>query len=110
MNLSSAIIACAALLGVIGNASAQSIDDPRAELERNNIRSAIMQERNAPFGTTHFRLFRGNAAPRNVAIRPLPPEILRSYPEWRGYSYFVAGDQIAIVDPNTSIIVAVLPA
>ena len=110
MNLSPTIIACAAVLAVIGNASAQLIDDPRAEPERNAIRSAIMQQRAAPFATTHFRLFRGHVAPPNVTVNPLPPELVRLYPEWRGYSYFVAGDQIAIVNSNTLVIVAILPA
>ncbi|HMA74536.1 MAG TPA: DUF1236 domain-containing protein [Xanthobacteraceae bacterium] len=110
MNMWRTIFACAAVLAVTGHASAQAIDDPRAEPDRNAVRSAIMQQRAAPFGTTHFRLFRGNPAPANISIFPLPPEVTRLYPQWRGYSYFVAGDQIAIVDPNTRLIVSLLPA
>jgi hypothetical protein len=32
------------------------------------------------------------------------------YPQWRGYDYFLVGDQIIVVDPRTHEIVAVLDA
>jgi hypothetical protein len=110
MKVSATIIACAALLVAVGNVSAQSIGAPATEQERNAIRSAIMQLRGAPFANTHFRFSIGNVAPRDAAIRPLPPEIVRMYPEWRGHGYFVAGDQIVIVESNTLRIVSILPA
>jgi hypothetical protein len=31
-------------------------------------------------------------------------------PEWRGFEYFLVGDEIVVVDPATLEIVAVLPA
>ena len=110
MKLSPAIIACAVLLAAINDGAAQSIDEFGAERERNAIRSAVMAQQAAPFANTHFRFSRGNVAPRDAAIRPLPPEIVRLYPEWRGYMYFVAGDQIVIVESNTLRIVSILPA
>jgi hypothetical protein len=109
MNLSRAIIACAGLFAVIGDVSAQSIDTPVTEQERNTIRSIIMQQRAVPFANTHFRFSPGNAAPPDAAIRPLPPEIVRMYPQLRDYMYFVGGDQIVIVDSNTGRIVSILP-
>jgi hypothetical protein len=108
--LSPAVMACAALLAAAGNASAQAVDDPFSTQESNAIRSAIMEQRAAPFANTHFRLSLGNIAPRNVALQRLPPDILQAHPSWRGYMYFVAGDQIAIVEPGTLRIVSVLPA
>ena len=110
MNLSRVVVVCAALLAFVGDVSAQSIDERGAEQERSAVRSAIMQQRVAPLANTHFRFNRGNIAPRNVAIYPLPPEMLRSYPRWRGYMYFVAGDQIVIVESGTLRIVSILPA
>ena len=110
MKSSTAIIACAALLAAVGNASAQSLGAPETEQERNAIRSVIMQLRSVPFANTHLRFSIGNIAPRDAAIRPLPPEIVRLYPQWRGYGYFVGGDQIVIVESNTLRIVSILPA
>src|SRR5215510_4599428 len=101
MNLSLAIIACAVLLAAINDGAAQSIDEFGAERERNAIRSAVMAQQATPFANTHFRLTRGSVAPPNVVVHPLPPQLLRLHPEWRGYMYFVAGDQIAIVESTT---------
>ena len=109
MNLSPAIIACAVLLATINNGAAQSIDEFGAEQERNSIRSAVMAQRAAPFANTHFRLTRGSVTPPNVVVSPLPPQLLRLHPEWRGYRYFVAGDQIAIVESTTLRIVSIVP-
>ena len=43
-------------------------------------------------------------------MRPLPPTVIEIVPQYRGYDYFLVGDQIVIVDPDTLEIVAVLPA
>jgi hypothetical protein len=32
------------------------------------------------------------------------------YPAWRGYHFFIVGDQIVIVEPGSLRIVAVIPA
>jgi hypothetical protein len=32
------------------------------------------------------------------------------YPDWRGYHFFLVGDQIVIVEPDSLRIVAVIPA
>ena len=109
MKLSPAIIACAVLLAAINDGAAQSIDEFGAERERNAIRSAVMAQQATPFANTHFRLTRGHVAPPNVVVRPLPPQLLRLHPEWRGYMYFVAGDQIAIVESTSLRIVSILP-
>jgi hypothetical protein len=108
--LSPIVIAFAALLAAAGNVSAQSIDGPVSTQEGNEIRSAIMQQRIAPPDSTHFRLSPGNIASRNVALQQLPPAFLQTHPGWRGYLYFLAGDQIAIVEPGTLRIVSILPA
>jgi len=45
-----------------------------------------------------------------VSLRPLPGEVVTIHPEWRGYEFFLVGDQIVVVDPRTLEIVDVLPA
>jgi hypothetical protein len=45
-----------------------------------------------------------------VHVVVLPEEIVRIVPEYRGYEYFLVGDEIVIVDPRTLEIVAIIPA
>ena len=40
----------------------------------------------------------------------LPSTIVEIQPAWRGFEYFLVGDEIVIVDPATLRIVAVIPA
>jgi Protein of unknown function (DUF1236) len=47
--------------------------------------------------------------PRNVQLAPVPEEIARYYPRFRGNQAFIYRNQIVLVDPATSRIVAVLP-
>ena len=46
--------------------------------------------------------------PRSVRIVAVPRQIVQIEPRWRGYEYFMVGDQIVIVDPRSMEIVAVL--
>ena len=45
-----------------------------------------------------------------LATIVLPEEIVLLIPEYRGYDYFLIGDEIVIVDPRTLEIVAIIPA
>jgi hypothetical protein len=40
----------------------------------------------------------------------LPEDVIRFHPAWRGYVYFIVGDEIIVCEPDTLRIVAVLPA
>ena len=55
-----------------------------------------------------FALHVGTVVPRDVRIVEVPTVIVDMHPEWRGYRYFVVNDQVIIVEPDTSRIVAVL--
>jgi hypothetical protein len=48
--------------------------------------------------------------PRNVQLAPVPEELARHYPRFRRDQAFMYRDQIVLVNPATSRIVAVLPA
>jgi hypothetical protein len=41
---------------------------------------------------------------------PVPSSIVEIEPEWRGLMYFLIGDELVIVEPNTLKIVAVIAA
>ena len=45
-----------------------------------------------------------------VKLVALPSTIVEIEPSWRGFEYFLVGDEIVVVDPATLRIVAVLPA
>jgi hypothetical protein len=55
---------------------------------------------------------RGPGATTKLRVpRPgLPPRVVEIYPAWRGYHFFIVGDQIVIVEPGSLRIVAVIPA
>jgi hypothetical protein len=52
----------------------------------------------------------GTAVPRRIKLAPVPSTIVEIQPAWRGYEYFLVGDEIVIVNPRTMEIVAVVPA
>jgi hypothetical protein len=84
--------------------------------QRTKIRTTVLGERNAPRiarSDINVTLSVGTRIPRDrLHIRPLPlPEtVVEVEPQWRGYDYFLVGDEIIVVDPDSLEIVAVLPA
>jgi hypothetical protein len=78
---------------------------------RTRIHEVFGKERSAPrVDHIDFGLSVGTAVPRSVRIVAVPLTIIEIQPTWRGYEYFMVGDQIVIVDPHTMEIVAVLDA
>ncbi len=80
--------------------------------QRTRIREVIVKDRSAPRVTrVDFQLSVGTVVPRGkVKFKPLPREIVVIQPAWRGYEYFLVGDEIVVVDPRTLRIVAIIPA
>jgi Protein of unknown function (DUF1236) len=79
--------------------------------QRTQIRQTVMQVGNAPrVSSVTFSLSVGTVVPRTVKYVPLPPRVVEIYPAWRGYHYFIVGDQIVIVESGSLRIVAVIPA
>lgn len=56
-----------------------------------------------------FRIGVGAVVPRSVRVVAVPQPILAIYPEWAGDLYFVYGDEIVVVAPDSMAIVGVLP-
>jgi Protein of unknown function (DUF1236) len=50
----------------------------------------------------------GADMPADVVINPLPPAIPEIVPEFRGYDYFVVGDEVVIVDPASRQVVEII--
>jgi hypothetical protein len=75
------------------------------------VRSLVVNERNAPrVASPTFSINVGSVVPRHVRYVALPSRVISIYPAWRGYAYFLVGDQILVVNPRSHRIVAVLAA
>ena len=78
--------------------------------QRTRITTVIRNEHVAPAPNVNFSIAVGTRVPREVAIHPLPAEVVTIYPEWRGYEFVMVRDQILVIDPATLQIVAILAA
>jgi hypothetical protein len=80
--------------------------------QRTKIHSIIVSDRSAPrIAHADFDVRVGTVVPRGkVKLVALPSTIVEIEPSWRGFEYFLVGDEIVVVDPATLRIVAVLPA
>jgi hypothetical protein len=87
-----------------------------SQQQRARIRTTVLGERNAPRiaqNDINMNLTVGARIPRDrLRIRPLPlPEtVVAIEPRWRGYDYFLVGNEIVVVEPGTFEIVAIIPA
>ncbi len=81
--------------------------------QRTRIRETVVKQSNAPRisrSEVNFNLSIGTVMPRTVRVATLPAAVIEIHPAWRGYSYFLVGDEIVIVEPGTLRIVAIIPA
>ena len=51
----------------------------------------------------------GGPAPEGVRLAAVSADIVQVLPQFRGYSYFVTGEQVYIVDPAANRVVAMVP-
>jgi len=79
--------------------------------QRTRIHDVIIKERSAPrVANVDFSLDVGVRVPRTIRLVRVPISIIEIEPRWRGFEYFLVGDEIVIVDPRLMEIVAVIPA
>jgi hypothetical protein len=77
--------------------------------QRTRLHAVFAGQRNAPrVNEADFDVVVGRPVPRSVHFVPVPQAIFAIQPAWRGYDYFMIGDQIVIVDPRSMEIVAIL--
>lgn len=78
--------------------------------QHTSMRAAIRQHDARPMTNVKFSTSVGSRVPRDVHFYPVPEELVRFYPHWRGFDYFLVGDEIIVVNPRTHEIVAILEA
>jgi hypothetical protein len=54
-------------------------------------------------GNVNFSISVGTAVPRTVRVVAVPPTLV----QWRGYRYFVVGDDMIVVDRNNRIVAVI---
>lgn len=77
--------------------------------QRDRFVSAIRRGGVATSEHVDFALNVGVAVPGRYHYYPLPEDIVSFVPEYRGYDYLIADEQIVIIDPATHEIVDVIP-
>jgi hypothetical protein len=63
-----------------------------------------------PLTRVNFSVSVGTVIPRDVRLQPLPADVVEIVPQYRGYDFVLVKDEIVIVEPSSTKIVAVLPA
>ena len=73
--------------------------------QRTKIRQTVLQGGNAPrVNNVNFSLAVGTVVPQTVRVITVPEVIVEVHPQWRGFFYFIVGDEIIIVDRNHHIV------
>ncbi|HEY2134885.1 MAG TPA: DUF1236 domain-containing protein [Xanthobacteraceae bacterium] len=94
-----------------GGATSGSASVNLSPEQKTRIHQVIIGDRAAPrVASANFQLNVGVRVPHDVRLAPLPPTLVEIEPRWRGFEYFLVGDEIVIVDPHTLEIVAVIEA
>jgi hypothetical protein len=91
--------------------SAQTADTSARNLsleQQAKIANVITRDAGAPVREVHFSLAIGNSVPADLQLRPVPASVEQAAPQFRGASYLVVEEQIAIVDSQTRKILAVI--
>jgi hypothetical protein len=78
--------------------------------QHTTMRAAIKQHDAQPITDVNFSTSIGSRVPSFVHFYPVPDEMVHFYPRWRGYDYFLVGDEIIVVNPRTHEVVAILDA
>jgi Protein of unknown function (DUF1236) len=100
------------LASVAAPASAQSnapTATPALSLEQQTkLSDAITRDAGTPIPAGLFPLVVDKEVPGNVPLRPVPATAAAAAPQFKEASYVVVEEQIAIVDPHTRKILAVI--
>ena len=95
-----------------GNAQLQPANRLQAsEKQHADVRQHLLRDRKVERARISVAVNIGVRVPRSVRLHPLSAAIIGFAPVYRGYSYVVLEDEtICIVDPQTYVIVDVIPA
>jgi len=75
--------------------------------QRTRIRQTVLVAGAPRVSSVNFALSVGTAVPTSVHVVEVAPVLVEIHPEWRGFYYFVVGDEIIIVDRSHRIVAVV---
>jgi uncharacterized protein DUF1236 len=76
--------------------------------QRTQVRQTVLAGSNVPrANNVNFALTVGTAVPTSVHVVEVPTVLINIHPQWRGFFYFVVGDEIIIVDRNHHIVAVI---
>jgi len=79
--------------------------------ERETVRKTVIESSSAPrVDKLNISVRIGAPIPRSIRAVTVPHEIVALYPQWNGFLYFVSGDEVVVVDPDSYAVVGVLEA
>lgn len=78
--------------------------------QRRGVRERLFRDRKPERVNLGVRVSIGTHIPRRHRLHVLPVDIVSYAPIYRGYSYILVDDEICIVDPQTYVVVDVIPA
>ena len=82
-----------------------------SEQQRTSVQQTVLKEKNVNrVNQVNFSISVGTRVPRSVHLVALPATVISLVPQYRNYQYFVANDEICIVEPSTYEIVEVISA
>jgi hypothetical protein len=76
--------------------------------QRTQIVERLRRDRTVSNQNINIQVNIGERLPPRVRARPLPPDIVRIAPQYRGYQYTVVEDEVVIVHPRTHEVVDVI--
>jgi hypothetical protein len=76
--------------------------------QQTKVGDILTKEAGPPLHGGNFSLAVDSKVPAQVELRPVPGGVDAIAPQFRGRSYLVVDEQIAIIDPQSRTIVAVL--
>jgi len=76
--------------------------------QRTRIRQSVLEGRSVPrVNSVDFAVSAGTVVPERIHVVTVPEVLVEYHPAWRGYFYFVVGDQIVIVDRRHRIVTVI---
>jgi hypothetical protein len=104
-------------LGVAAAVAEESVAEPGSGRKPDTLSleqvvklsNTITNENAAPLSNVNFPVSIDSVVPGQISLRPLPSSANAAAPQFTGDSYIVVEELIAIVEPKTRKIVAVVP-
>lgn len=98
--------------GEVRQEDRQKAEQARSKVDRevrDRVRAVAFRGDVRRADRTDIRIDIGIRLPRTIEVYDLPPDIIAIAPAYRGYRYIVIGDDYCIVDPETYVIIDVIP-